>query len=270
MAMDGIAYARVHLAIPEHSLFREAGSEPRAAVTITPEPGNVIDPERIAGIQHLVAATVPDLALDQVAVLNERGQLLTQDFSDVGGPANATNELEYNYTQRVTRAIAQAAPRVQLSVKVTTIPRQLAEQSAASPGSASLAREHNIRVVLFNRSPLSQGDEETIRRAVMAELSLDTQAGDAVEFSPAPQMAESAPIASESPSSAGLRSVVTSSNSQVMAELERNWAIALVLIGLVGAGLALAGYRKSLTRRREILATRIRAHLLSIQGHPSA
>src|SRR5204863_6003346 len=99
MTMDGIAYARVHIALPERSLFRTTRSEPRAAVTITPQPGIDIDPGRIAGIQRLIAATVPDLALDQIAILNERGQLLTPEFSDAPGAGGSESATEYNYRE---------------------------------------------------------------------------------------------------------------------------------------------------------------------------
>jgi flagellar M-ring protein FliF len=43
MMMDGIDNARVHLAIPERSLFRGTRSEPKAAVTLSVQRGRILD-----------------------------------------------------------------------------------------------------------------------------------------------------------------------------------------------------------------------------------
>ncbi len=56
MLMDGVDSARVHLAIPERTLFRGDRAEPKAAVTVAMKPGQTADPARVAGIQQLVAA----------------------------------------------------------------------------------------------------------------------------------------------------------------------------------------------------------------------
>ena len=267
MAMDGIVYARVHIALPERSLFRITRSEPRAAVTLTPQAGVPINAERIPGIQRLVAATVPDLAIDQVAVLNERGQLLTPEFSDLAGTSSSDSALENNYSERVTRAITDAAPRAHVQVKVTTMPRPSGPPGPAAEPSAGERRDHSIRVVLFERSVLSPVERQRIEQAVSIELSITPALGDQLLFSPVPQVAaistaDMIQASTVSPSAVAGNSV----EERFMARLERSWTI--ILCALAAAFILAVGLRSRRNRRnrRQELAERIRRQLLLVEG----
>lgn len=267
MAMDGIAFARVHIALPERSLFRMARSEPRAAVTLTPQPGVHIDSDRIAGVQRLVAATVPDLAIDQVAVLNERGQLLTPEFSDVAGASASASALESNYSERVTRAIAGVAPRAHVQVKVTVVPRSGASVDSAAQA-ASATRDHSIRVVLFERSMLTPYERQQIEKAVTGELAIAAPLGDQLHFSPAPQNSAIGDVpvaAARSGPPAG-----ASVEERFMTNLDRSWTI--ILWSLAGALLlgAVVRARRGRRDRRRQLAERIRSQLLLAEGSAGA
>lgn len=270
MGMDGIAFARVHIALPERSLFRTTRSEPRAAVTLTPQAGVPIDAERVAGIQRLVAATIPDLALDQVAVLNERGQLLTPEFSDVPGASSSQSAIENNYSDRAARAIASVNPRAHVQVKVTVVPRTgvVAGENGGSTQAPGQVRDHSIRVVLFERSPLSLGDEQLIRSAVTSELMLQVAGGDQLQFSPAPEIAASGFVDRQTivPAAGAPTAAREAAQEAFMARLTRSWTIALFL--LVAVALLVGGsqiHRKRLQRRHD-LANRIRQQLLLVEG----
>lgn len=75
LMIEGIGRARVHIALPERSMFRAGQSRPTAAVTISLEPG--AEDGAILGIQHMVAASVPDLLIEDVVVLDQVGRLLS-------------------------------------------------------------------------------------------------------------------------------------------------------------------------------------------------
>lgn len=77
MQEDGVESARVHLALPERTLFRAERSEPKAAVTLAMKPGQTADPARVAGIQRLVAAAVPDMPESKVVVLDSAGRVIS-------------------------------------------------------------------------------------------------------------------------------------------------------------------------------------------------
>ena len=260
MAMDGFSFARVHLALPEHSLFRNSGSEPRAAVTLIPRPGVEIDPQRIAGIQRLVAAAVPDLALDQVAILNERGELLTPAYSDPPRPIEA-NSLEDQYRARAASAASVAAPGTHLDIQVTLVPNGAA--SAISQPAESGQQHQAVHLVLFERSHLSLAQEQTVRIAVTHALSLDPWRGDTISFSPAPVMAPPAPSASRAEASSwAAPDSGPSQKERLMSGIARGWAVALGALALISIAIAGRAWRQRTLARREILVGRIREHLL--------
>jgi flagellar M-ring protein FliF len=78
LSIEEIQAARVHLALPEQGLFKKTQTKPKASVTLTMKNGKVLAPEQIAGIQRLVAASVPDIASADVTVLNQHGVALTR------------------------------------------------------------------------------------------------------------------------------------------------------------------------------------------------
>ena len=77
-SIGAVQAARVHLAIPKPSVFVRDEQKPSASVLLTLYPGRVLDAGQIAGITHLVAASVPQLPLSNVTVLDQNGTLLSQ------------------------------------------------------------------------------------------------------------------------------------------------------------------------------------------------
>jgi flagellar M-ring protein FliF len=278
MSMEGIAYARVHIALPERSLFRTSASEPRAAVTLTPEPGVEIDAQRIAGIQRLVAATVPDLALDQVAILNERGQLLTPEFSDVPGASGSESALEAQYRERAAGAVAAAAPRAHVEIKATVVSRPGgagaplgASGASEASGDAGGQRDHSIRIVLFERSLLTAAEEQAVRSAVTAELALDPRQGDELQFSPAPEIAAAVP--QRIGAAAGARTAAplgSGEQPRFLDGLARGWTVALLALAAIAFGFAAMRLERRRRGRRQALLEQIREHLLIAEGAADA
>jgi len=87
LAIDEVQSARVHLALPEQGLFKKAANKPKASVTVTMKPGRVLEPVQVAGIQRLVAASVPDIVAADVTILDQHGVALTR-------PAGADGTLD--------------------------------------------------------------------------------------------------------------------------------------------------------------------------------
>jgi flagellar M-ring protein FliF len=85
-ALDGVQNARVHLVLPESTLFRRDRQESRASVSLKLEPGIILQREQIFGIQRLVAAAVPGLDIGRVVVTDQHGLTLSvADALTVGG-----------------------------------------------------------------------------------------------------------------------------------------------------------------------------------------
>ncbi|MRW94171.1 flagellar M-ring protein FliF [Duganella sp. FT80W] len=93
LAIDEVQAARVHLALPEQGLFKKAQTKPKASVTLTMKNGKELAPEQIAGIQRLVAASVPDIVSSDVTVLNQHGVALTRVAQGEAAEA-ALNQLD--------------------------------------------------------------------------------------------------------------------------------------------------------------------------------
>ncbi len=77
-SVGAVQAARVHLAIPKPSVFVREEQKPTASVLLTLYPGRVLDPGQVAGITHLVAASVPQLPIGNVNVIDQNGALLSQ------------------------------------------------------------------------------------------------------------------------------------------------------------------------------------------------
>jgi len=99
--------ARVHLAIPKPSVFLREQQGPSASVLLTLFPGKGLDRAQISGIMHLVASSVPDLALANVSVLDQSGALLSKngDAADTGGldatQLSYVRQIEQNAIRRI-------------------------------------------------------------------------------------------------------------------------------------------------------------------------
>jgi flagellar M-ring protein FliF len=105
--MRGVRNARVHLAIPERSVFIRDAREPTASVFLEVFAGRRPEQEQIRAIVNLVAGSVPMMSREQVTVVDQNGNLLTGDETR----ANADQmKDQYEYTARVedrlTRRVA--------------------------------------------------------------------------------------------------------------------------------------------------------------------
>lgn len=112
MAMDGVREARVHLAMPERSLFRSDRSSGKAAVTVRTQSGALPSDSMVLGIQQLVAAAVPDLSVDRVVVLSARGEPVSATAADLAVSARVTGTglVPRELAVRLRDAVAAIAP----------------------------------------------------------------------------------------------------------------------------------------------------------------
>ncbi|BAL23652.1 flagellar basal-body MS-ring/collar protein FliF [Azoarcus sp. KH32C] len=106
-SISSVASARVHLAIPKQSGFLRDEQKPTASVMVNLHPGRTMDAAQVAGIVHLVASSVPQLANDRVSVIDQNGNLLTSrsdPLRNAGLDATQLNyvrEVENSYIRRI-------------------------------------------------------------------------------------------------------------------------------------------------------------------------
>ncbi|TVS18552.1 MAG: flagellar basal body M-ring protein FliF [Gammaproteobacteria bacterium] len=104
VTLQGVESARVHLALPRQSVFLRDRAKASASVLVNLHPGRQLDDHQVAGIVHLVAASVPELDADQVTVVDQRGRLLSQNG---GGDLGSAPGRQLDYTRKVEDAFRQ-------------------------------------------------------------------------------------------------------------------------------------------------------------------
>lgn len=86
--------ARVHLAIPKTSAFIRDPRKPTASVFVDLYGGTAITSEQVRAIANLVASSIPQLALQDVTVVDQQGNLLS-NFDADENMALANKQLDY-------------------------------------------------------------------------------------------------------------------------------------------------------------------------------
>ena len=124
-ALSSVQGARVHLALPNQNGFFREQQKPSASVLVSLHPGRVLDRAQLAGIVHLVASSVPELAPSAVSVLDDTGKLLSQSpDGGSGGEVNAqqllyVQQLEQQYTRRIMDILEPVVGRDNVKAQVT-------------------------------------------------------------------------------------------------------------------------------------------------------
>jgi flagellar M-ring protein FliF len=103
-SMRTVRAARVHLAIPERSVFVRDARTPTASVFLEVIAGRRLEQEQIASIVNLVAGSIPEMSKDNVTVVDQSGNLLTG--RDDGGDSQQIED-QYDYTSRVEDRLAR-------------------------------------------------------------------------------------------------------------------------------------------------------------------
>ncbi|WIM06722.1 MAG: flagellar basal-body MS-ring/collar protein FliF [Candidatus Nitricoxidivorans perseverans] len=106
-SLAAVKGARVHLAIPKQTAFLRDDQKPSASVLVALHAGRTLEPNQVAGIIHLVSSSVPQLNPAYVSVIDQDGNLLSQQ-SDPAKNAGLDpsqikylREIEQSYIRRI-------------------------------------------------------------------------------------------------------------------------------------------------------------------------
>lgn len=86
---------RVHLVMPEKTLFVDNEQAASASVAVKLKSGRRLSQEQINGIVHLVSSSVPRLAPDQVTVVDNTGKMLAGSKGKAATGALSQDQFEY-------------------------------------------------------------------------------------------------------------------------------------------------------------------------------
>ena len=90
-----IESSRVHIVLPEKSLFVEEEEPATASVILQVQAGKWLNQNQINGIVHLVSSSVARLSPDAVTIVDQSGKMLAGEKKDSTFGSLSSNQLEY-------------------------------------------------------------------------------------------------------------------------------------------------------------------------------
>lgn len=112
-AIDGIERARVHIVIPEKTLFREDRRDPRASVALTLYKGRRLSDSQVKGIVHLMITSVEGLTESNINVVDQNGNTLFQATGSDSSSLTAKHwDLKKLTEARLERRVVEMLERV--------------------------------------------------------------------------------------------------------------------------------------------------------------
>ncbi len=104
-SLGAVQAARVHLALPKASVFVRDQQKPTASVLLNLHPGRTMDPQQVSAIVHLVASSVPDLPTKNVTVVDQNGNLLSENGKSANN--NGLDPTQLKYVQELQQSIVK-------------------------------------------------------------------------------------------------------------------------------------------------------------------
>ncbi|MEY2632421.1 MAG: hypothetical protein RIR00_1075 [Pseudomonadota bacterium] len=151
-SIAAVQQARVHLAIPKPSVFVREEQKPTASILVNLYPGRSLEPAQVAGITHLVAASVPQMPLANVSIIDQNGNLLSQlksRMQEIGlDPTQLkyVREIETSIINRITDILSPVLGPDNVKVQVAAdIDFSQTEQTAESYGPNSTPPNISVR-----------------------------------------------------------------------------------------------------------------------------
>jgi flagellar M-ring protein FliF len=165
--IDGVRDARVHLVIPEPSLFTEEQNPVTASVQLTLESNVKLKRDRIDAISYLIGASVEGLDIENVVILDASGNLLTEENDPLVKMANKQFEmqqqiekvLENKVQSLMDQVIGTDRSRVRVNVQLD-FDRMNTQREVFEPGATQVIISEETN----ETSSAEQGTEENAIR----------------------------------------------------------------------------------------------------------
>jgi flagellar M-ring protein FliF len=117
-SLNGVAAARVHLVLPRRDAFSRDRSDSQASVVLQMRGSRRLDEQGVQSVLHLVAAAVPGLRVQNIAIVDGRGELLSRSGQSAGlvpgvpgSGTSAQDELRRAMEHRIARGIEDILQR---------------------------------------------------------------------------------------------------------------------------------------------------------------
>ena len=104
-SISAVQAARIHLAIPKPSVFVREQQYPTASVLLNLHNARRLDAQQVAAVVHLVASSVPNLSADHVTVVDQNGNLLSDNANKI--KQNGVDPEQMAYVESMQNSIAR-------------------------------------------------------------------------------------------------------------------------------------------------------------------
>lgn len=113
--ISGVEQARIHLVLPEKSLFKENEKPATASIVLKMKSNRTLRDNEVQGVVHLVSSSIEGMDPDHVTVLDSRGKILSKGNGASDGTSKATTamqETQRGYEKNVEERIQTLLDRI--------------------------------------------------------------------------------------------------------------------------------------------------------------
>ena len=153
--ISSIQSARVHLALPEKSVFVRDQTPPTASVFVSLKNGRKIDQTQVLAITNLVSSSVPAMSPSNVSIIDQFGNLLSNSPDDPD-QALADSQLEYRmrleniYRNRikslVTPIVGSGNINAQVNIEIDFTRKEISQEIVDPDTIATLSEQNSLNV----------------------------------------------------------------------------------------------------------------------------
>jgi flagellar M-ring protein FliF len=112
LSLPEVLDARVHLAFPEQSLFKQPDVHAKAAIYLTLKRNASLLKDQVNGIQRLVAAAVPGISMQDVTIVDQHGVALTRAVDPgEGGEGGSRMDIKREYENYLSHKVGEVLDR---------------------------------------------------------------------------------------------------------------------------------------------------------------
>ena len=153
--ISSIKSARVHLALPEKSVFVRDQTPPTASVFVNLKNGRKLDQAQVLAITNLVSSSVPAMSPSNVSIIDQFGNLLSNSPDDPD-QALADSQLEYRmrleniYRNRikslVTPIVGSGNINAQVNIEIDFTRKEISQEIVDPDTIATLSEQNSLNV----------------------------------------------------------------------------------------------------------------------------
>ncbi|MDA8095970.1 MAG: flagellar basal-body MS-ring/collar protein FliF [Clostridia bacterium] len=151
--LDAVEQARVHLVIPEKTIFTEEQHPPSASIALKVRLRSELSSAQVKGIVALVSGSVEGLNPENIHVIDMRGQVLSEDISadSLSGVALSQQEVRRAYEKELEKRVLSLLSPIlgpNKAVAMVTADLDFRQQESVinvPTGDTKVVSEHEIR-----------------------------------------------------------------------------------------------------------------------------